>query len=259
MNAIKVVVLHEIFKDNAICLANRLGVGIADKIYEPIVYVVFGAHLNPMLLLQLQQRTNCSYVILNSEHNSSNVFNNKYYLQLLKSNYVCDYLPNNVYYLKTYHNIEVMSYFFFEFTKRVSTKPRSIDILFIGSKTDKRVEIENVFKRQNPNYNIQFIYPDKFIDISQILLNTKTVVNISYYDNNVETHRINQGLACGCKVVSYKFNQLDGLYKDHIFFTDDWIRVTSKPTKNYDELLETQINNIFTHFKWVVTVIKNIR
>ena len=79
----KVVTLHEIFKQNALCLAKRLNTVVSATIDEPILYVVFGAHQNPLLLIELQKKCKCQYLILNSEHYSSDYFRNKYYLKLL--------------------------------------------------------------------------------------------------------------------------------------------------------------------------------
>lgn len=253
----EIIVLSEIFIDNAKCLSERMGIPITRQIDKPIHYIVFGGHINPFFLIQLQERCKCKFIVLNSEHHNSTCFINKYYLQLLKDNYVFDYLPDNIIWLKETFNINVLGYFYFEFTKQTGTGIRPIDILFIGSKSDERQRVETKVKKQNPYLTVQFIYPDKFTDITKLLLSSKSVLNIPYYNNNVETHRINQAMACGCNVVSYKFNQMDMLYQDYITFTNDYETMLNKPKKNYSDFIDSQQENIYTHFIWAINMIIN--
>jgi len=252
----KVVTLHDIFKQNALCLAKRLNTIIASNIDEPILYIVFGAHQNPLLLLELQKKCNCKYLILNSEHYSSDYFKNKYYLRLLKENYVADYLPSNLTQLKIKHDINVLTYFWFEFPQQNKQMIRPIDILFIGQKNKIRQEIEDKMKKKYPQLNIQFLYPDKYTDITPILLNAKSVLNIPYYDDNAETHRINQALSCGCDVVSHDLGELNVLYKHFLYLADDYEPTDIKQKQSYEKLVKNQLQIIHKHFHWVVNQIQ---
>ena len=253
---LKVVTLHDIFKQNAMCLAKRLNTIVSTNIDEPILYIVLGAHQNPLLLLELQKKYKCQYLILNSEHYSSDVLRNKYYLKLLKENYVADYLPSNIKQLKLKHDINVLTYFWFEFPQQNQSMMRPIDILFIGQKNSNRLKVEEQMKTKYSRLNVQFIYPDKYTDITPILLNAKSVLNIPFYDDNVEMHRINHALACGCNVISHSLGNLNELYKHFIYIADDYEPQDIEPRQPYEVLVENQLNNIQTHFNWTVNQIR---
>lgn len=248
----KVATLHEIFKQNAICLAKRLNTIITATIDEPILYIIFGAHQNPLLLIELQKKCKCQYLILNSEHYSSDYFRNKYYLKLLKENNVADYLPANVNQLKIKHDINVLTYYWFEFIPQNEQMLRPIDVLFIGQKNDKRQQVEEELKGKYPQLNINFLYPKEYNDITPILLNSKVVLNIPYYDDNAESHRINQALSCGCKVISHDLGVLNKVYDDFIYINDNYEPNDLTPRHSYEKLVEHQLMNITTHFNWVV-------
>ena len=251
----EIVVLNNIFIENAICLSQRMNIPIAKKIDKKIVYIVYGGHSNPILLNTLQERLGCKYIILNSEHYSSSHFSNKYYLQLLKNNYICDYLPANRQFLKTHYNINILSYYWFEFMHHTSNDERPIDILFIGAKSNLRVEVETKLKKAYPNKSIQFYYPDVYSDVTNLLLQAQTVLNIPFYENNMETHRINKALACGCTVVSYVIDdpQLRELYNDYVYFSKDYISVVNTSSKHYGNLVKNQNENIYKYFAWSVS------
>ena len=248
----EVVSLNKIFSQNAYCLSQRLNTTIAKEINKPILYIVFGGHEKPHVLLESQKRCNCRYLILNSEHYSSMVFKNKYYLQLLKENFVCDYLPENRQWLKENYNINVLSYFWFEFMRQPPSTNRPIDLLFVGAWSKFRQETEKELKSKYSKLNIQFVYPKEYTDITELLLTAKNVLNLPFYDNNFETHRINQALACGANVISYETNSsIKKAYQNFVY----WGFTDTGPKSSYEELVKHQLNNIQSHFNWIVSML----
>ena len=260
MDNVKVVSFHKIFNQNAYCIAQRLNTEVVNEISKPILYILIGAHVIPHILIELKKKVNCKYLILNTEHYSSDVMRNKYYITLLKENYVADYNKTNIEFLKQKYDINVLTYFWFEFIQQNEPMMRSIDILFIGSKNDKREKIEKQIKKKYPSLNVEFIYPTEYTDITPILLNSKSVLNIPFYDNNTELHRINHALSCRCNVVSHSLGYLDDLYKNFIYITeDDYEPSDISERQNYENLIIHQVNTITSHFNWVVSqIIKEI-
>jgi hypothetical protein len=258
MDNVKVVSLHKIFNQNAYCIAKRLNTEVVSDISKPILYIILGAHVIPHILIELKKKYNCKYLILNTEHYNSDVLRNKYYITLLKENYVADYNKTNIEFLKQKYDINVLTLFWFEFIQQNKPMIRSIDILFIGSKNDKRVKIEQKLKKKYPRLNIQFIYPTEYTDITELLLKSKSVLNIPFYDNNTELHRINHALSCRCNVISHSLGYLDDLYKNFIYITgDDYEPTDVSERQNYENLIIHQVNTISTHFNWVVSQIVN--
>ena len=258
MDNVKVVSLHKIFNQNAYCIAKRLNTEVVSDISKPILYIILGAHVIPHVLIELKKKFNCKYLILNTEHYNSDVLRNKYYITLLKENYVADYNKTNIEFLKQKYDINVLTLFWFEFLQQNKPMIRSIDILFIGSKNDKRVKIEQKLKKKYPRLNIQFIYPTEYTDITELLLKSKSVLNIPFYDNNTELHRINHALSCRCNVISHSLGYLDDLYKNFIYITgDDYEPTDVSERQNYENLIIHQVNTISTHFNWIVSQIVN--
>ena len=72
---------------------------------------------------------------MNSEQIGSVVFKNKFYIQLMKNNFVFDYNQLTSNYLEETFEVKVLSYFFFDFMK-LEPKEKTIDILFIGTENE---------------------------------------------------------------------------------------------------------------------------
>jgi len=252
---IKIASIHTIFLPNAICLSKRTGYEYTSDLNEPIYYCIYGSHINPMALLKIRETTKCKFIIFQSEHYSSPAFSNKYYIQLLQQSYIVDYLPANKQWLEINWRLFCISYHWFEFPPQNPLLIRPIDILFIGAKSDERVAVELLLKNKHPHLQIKFIYPDKYTDISNILKSAVTVLNIEYYKNNFETHRINQALSCGCNIISHETNHLHELYKDYISFTNDFESCRNVPTKSYADLVENQSYVVSMHLKWSLQMV----
>jgi hypothetical protein len=266
-----IVIAHSIFSETAICFSKKLNIPIIkdlETIKECDLVIVFGAHEISYALLDLQQRKQCVYIIMNSEQVNSQFLQNKYYLRLLKQNHMFDYNAISSQYLKDNHDIKTYSFFFFEFLKEQNqSEVREIDIFFCGSRNDKRAKIEQELKEAYPDKNIVFDYSWSYqapVDMKKVLNKSKYVLNIPYYeDNALEVHRINNALSCGCKVVSSPSKDKAAIeyYKDYIHFTEDfvsWFRneVDSKELKTYDELVADMNMKLLPHNEFMIKEIQ---
>ena len=99
---------------------------------------------------------------------------------------------------------------------------RTIDIFFVGSKTERREKIFHKLKEKYPNKNIEFIFDWSLsapANLTKKLKQAKFVLNIPYHNHNIlETHRINKALSAGCQVVSlYSGDKTtDDFYNDYV-------------------------------------------
>ena len=266
--SIKIICGHSIFNENAIVMSQKYKWEI-EKDFNPKkndLYVVLGSHEISHQLLEAQFRSNMSfgYVILNSEQINSQFFKNKYYLELMKRNVVCDYNSLTADWLKENHKIKVFSYFYFEFMKFNLETNRDYDLVFVGTPNEKRVALYNKIKETYPELNIYFDFewkhssPEK---LTELLHKTKVVLNMPFYDNNaLETHRINKAKACGCEVISLHSceNDADEFYKDYVYFCDDIMEGLEKyfkglPKKrSYEELVKGLSQKISPHLLFVI-------
>ena len=140
-----------IFSENAIILANKFNIKLVID-FKPKardIYIVFGAHDIALQLLEQQKKSDCVYIIMNSEQIGSVVFENKFYIQLMKNNFVFDYNHLTSNYLEETFQVKVLSYFFFDFMK-LEPKEKTIDILFIGTENENRIEIRDKLQKIVP-------------------------------------------------------------------------------------------------------------
>jgi len=255
MTEIQIICYNEIFSQNALCLSRRTGYKITKTIDKPIYYIVYGAHVNPTAMLQYRQTIGCKFIVFNTEHYSSPVFSNKFYIELLKQSYIIDYLPANREWLAVNYRLYVLSFHWFEFIEQEQSLVRPIDILFVGAKSDKRQSVERNLVARYPDKTIHFIYPEKYTDITNILKSAVTVLNIEFYENNFELHRINQALSCGCKVISHNTTDMANLYNNFVSFTNDYESCINSPTKTYRDLVENQLYVVSMHLNWCLQMI----
>jgi len=266
--SIKVISGHQVFNENAVVLSQK-NKWTLEKEFNPQandLYIVFGAHELAHQLLEIQYRKNSSfgYVILNSEQIHSQFFKNKYYIQLMKRNVVCDYNTLTCDYLRQNFDVKVFSYYHFEFMKFPEEQQRIYDVCFIGSKNQHREETLNKLQDKFPNlkFYIDLEWKHGSSDsLTKILSQSKVVLNMPFYqDNALETHRINKALACGCQVVSTfsKDKDADDFYKDYIYFADDLERgiiyqqESKVPKKSYEDLVKALNQKISPHFLFVI-------
>jgi len=223
-----IVSFHLIFNENANILAKRLNIPYITN-FNPVendLIIMFGAHeqANNLYLLQDQIKFNC--IIIQSEQYESNIFDNKYYIELLKNNYVLDWSKYNIERFKKQIDIKVYSFYYYDYFVMENTN-RQIDFFFCGAYSPEREFQLNKFKSQNPGYTFEFDFSGNhsgFSELNAKLLNVKYVLNVPYYKNNsLETHRINKALSSGCQVISIPSSDayLNDKYKDYVHFVND--------------------------------------
>ena len=266
MNFCKIITLHPIFNESAIVLSQRLKIEIV-KEFEPTkgtLYIVYGAHEKAVELLNIQNNHQHSfgYIIMNSEQPSSKQLKIKYYIELMKNNIVFDYHTESSNYLKETFGIITKSYHWFDFIEYDIESEACIDILFVGSHSKEREEVYLQLQFQHPDKKIEFVFDNSLIqplELTKKLKQAKVLLNIPYHhDKILESHRINKGLSCGCKVVSMKSGDAitDALYDDYIYFVDDIcdidFTILDKPKKKYIDLQKKLTNTLTAHNKWYI-------
>ena len=75
------------------------------------IYIVFGAHEIANQLLEAQTNSDCVYIIMNSEQIGSTFFEGKYFIKLMKNNFVFDYNRLSSKYFTETFQVKVLSYF----------------------------------------------------------------------------------------------------------------------------------------------------
>lgn len=257
MPDVKILCFHSIFLENSLILSQRSGFKFVDGKYEPAdgdLLIIFGSHEEPHLLLKvLEDFKNIVVVVIQTEQITSQHFENKYYLSLLRHNrcYVFDWSEYNANKLKSKFDIKPISLYSFDFYGKEpypELKDRPIDILFCGAKTPKREKVINELKNNYPDYKffVDFSYgltePNK---INSVLCKSKIVLNIpSCEDNALETHRIIQAKSCGCEVLTYysSCDDLNKSYSHYCHFSNnfnkalkDINKIIDNPKKNHKE------------------------
>ena len=274
MDKYHILNFHEIFSENAFCLSKRLGIKL-DKEFKPEkdhTYIIFGAH-NQAATLHAIQLSNpyFKYIIINAEPPQSDNLRNKYYISLMKSNIVLDYHPKSAEYLKSL-DIRVYGQYLFEFPEIKSSAERDIDILFVGSKNDRREAVYKRLVERYPDKKIEFHFDWKHgnqQEMTKLLHRAKVVLNIPYYESGIlESHRINKALACGCKVVSlYSGHKpTDQFYEKYCFMvhdffeyfdTEDMCPDSLEVKESYPKLI-ANFHGSIVHTKWILEqLIKN--
>lgn len=217
----EIINFSKYFVENAEYLSNELGIPISFKLEPNKEYIVFSAHDCAKDLLEFQLRYNTKYIIYQSENIESVFFKNKYYIELLKHNKVLNYSVYTATKMMELYSISTAGYFQFNYKRINSSKKRDIDILFFGNMTQKRYDILKEIQNRFPKLKIEVVC-DVFGDnLTQLLLRTEFVLNISAYDNAVlETHRINKAISCGCYIISnYSSDtKMNEKYREYVYF-----------------------------------------
>lgn len=269
MDNYKILNFHAIFAENAFCLSQRLGIEIISEFIpkEGYTYIIFGGHeeAHQLLTIQLRQR-NFNYIIMNSEPPLSQFLKNKYYIYLMRSNVVFDYHKVSAEHLTTL-GIRVLNQFIFEFVYSPGSIERDVDIMFIGSKTDRRVAIYNSLRERYPDKKIVFHFDWGLTDqvaLTKELNRAKVLLNIPYHTHNIlESHRINKGLASGCQVVSLYsgHKETDALYDKYVHFTHDLFEYFDTEQMLPEHLIEKkqkypaligELNKYTSQLQWIL-------
>jgi hypothetical protein len=248
-----VVSFHAIFNENANILAHRLGVPFIQNmnVKDNDIIIVFGAHECADQLLDLQNKMNIEYIIIQTEQYNSKAFDNKYYCELLARNSALDWSKENIRRLKKQVTTPFYSVYYYDCFVSESIpefNSRPIDFFFCGSKSAERELILNDFKIKNLDYNIEFDLSYSYtnpLELNEKLKQVKYVINLPFYrENSLETQRINKALSMGCSVVSLPSSDRDmnDQYKDFVYFvprlTDFSLLIEQPPKKPYIKLIE---------------------
>jgi hypothetical protein len=276
MENFHIVNLHSIFAENAHCLAQRLGIDIV-KDFNPEkghTYILFGSHDQSPTLYSCQvalakEDKAFKFIIINGEPPQSLHLRNKYYIELMRGNVVWDYHPISSVYLKSL-GIRVYSQYCFEFLHNDGDPlaSRPIDILFVGSRNERREALYKKLRERYPEKKIVFDLDWKHGEhnsLRKLLQTAKIVLNIPYYESGIlETHRINSALANGCNVVSLYsgHKQTDEFYSPYIHFAHDLFDLFDSkeppvPKLGYAHLVNA-LSPTVQHNKWILNqLIKN--
>jgi hypothetical protein len=227
------------FVENTEYLSKQLGIPITYNLEPNKEYIVFSAHDAAKELLEFQIKHKTKYIIYQSENIESVFFKNNHYIELLKCNKVYNYSAYTAMKMMELYGICTAGYFQFNYKKMYGHKPRDIDLLFFGTMTQKRYDILKQIQNTFPQLKIE-ITTDAFGDtLTQLLLRTEYVLNISAYDNAVlETHRINKAISCGCYVLSNLSvdEKMNDKYRDYVFFT------AGKTLTDYIQIVKYRFN-----------------
>lgn len=136
----------------------------------------------------------------------SNWFDKSYLSILKESRAVWDYSLKNIEYLLE-NGIEEKNISYvpvsvdIKYAELSNTLERDIDILFYGDiRSDRR---KSILQSISEKYNIKIVSDLYGSDLVRILLRTKLVLNIHFYENALlETTRICEALSHGCDVLS---------------------------------------------------------
>ena len=263
-----IISFHVIFNENANILAKRLNVPYVVDFNpkENDLIIVFGSHEQAINLCALQEQIKFKCILVQSEQYESKTFDNKYYIQLLKNNYVLDWSRHNVERMKKQMDIKVISFYYYDYFV-LENQNRPVDFFFCGAPSPERESKLYQFKLQNSNmgYTFEFDFSGNYMNFSDLnkkLSEVKYVINLPYYKNNsLETHRINKALASGCQVISIPSSDtyLNEKYKDFVHFVNDLNDfcplLEPIPKKSYKEMMklyaETQILHNITAIQYI--------
>jgi len=255
-----IVSFHIIFNENANILAKRLNIPyvIDFNPKDNDLIIIFGAHEQAINLCALQEQIKFKCIIVQSEQYESKTFDNKFYIQLLKNNYILDWSRHNVERIKKQMDIKVISFYYYDYFV-IENENRPIDFFFCGAHSPEREFKLNQFKSQNSNmgYTFEFDFSGNYMnfsDLNQKLSQVKYVINLPYYKNNsLETHRINKALATGCQVISLPSSDtyLNEKYKDFVHFVNDLNDfcplLEQIPKKNYKDMMKSYAESQILH------------
>jgi hypothetical protein len=270
METFHIVNLHAIFAENAHCLALRLGIDII-KDFNPEkghTYILFGSHEQSPTLYSCQvalakEDKAFKFIIINSEPPQSPHLRNKYYIELMRGNVVWDYHIISQTYLESL-GIRVYSQYCFEFLHSEGgvSPSREIDILFVGSRNERREALFKKLVKRYPEKKIVFEMDWKHGDhntLRKLLQSAKVVLNIPYYESGIlETHRINSALSAGCEVISLYsgHKETDDFYSKYVHFAHDLFETFDSkeiPQKKlgYGHLINA-LSPTIDHQRWII-------
>lgn len=231
-----ICIFSPVYIENATLLSLRLKIPILKDLRANEIIICFGIAIDPKRLIEFSIRNSVKYIIINGENINSRYYDpndeiGRYYIYLQKKHITMQYSPYTADYLEQKYGIKCNAIIDFEFMNRdniYSTCDEPIDILFYGFPNEERQRVETLLKNKYPDKNIHFAYTVYGNDLIDLIVKSKYVLNIPYFENSaLEIHRINQALACGCKVISSKSSceYLNKKYESKISFIDNWSNI----------------------------------
>ena len=208
-----ICIFSPVYIENATLLSLRLKIPILSELRANEIIICFGLAIDPKKLIDFSIRNPVKYIIINGENITSKYYDpndemGRYYIYLQKKHITMQYSPYTAEYVEKKFGIKCNAIIDFEFMNRdniYSTCDNPIDILFYGFPNEQRQNVETLLKNKYPDKNIHFAFTVYGNDLLELLVKSKYVLNIPYFEKSaLEIHRINQALACGCKVISSK-------------------------------------------------------
>ena len=235
----EIINFSKYFTENANYLSIELGLPVSYQLEPNKTYIVFSAHDAAKELLEAQIKHKTSYIIYQSENIESVFFKNDHYIQLLKCNKVLNYSVYTATKMMELYGISTAGYFQFKYKKMYSHRTRDIDILFVGTMTQRRYDILREIQNTFPQLKLEVVVDVFGFELTELMLRSEYVLNISAYDNSVlETHRIAKALACGCYVLSNLSadTKMNDKYRDYVYFTP------GKTLTDYIQIIKYRFN-----------------
>ena len=214
----------------------RTGLSILKNNWEPeknAVYIVYGAHKQTDILLQVQEKLNTTYVIMNDV--SPQEFKDTNYEILLQKNYVLEQEMEDVDYLAAGRNmnVEYVSHESFKNENKNEDNHRPIDFLYAETNSLKELFKDPAIKRVALSETLEY-------SVNQL---TQYYVNAKCYISHRKRDwiNINKAISCGCRVIScLESEAMMTIYKDYVVFKE-----------NID--LECEVNPDFRNFQLTIT------
>jgi hypothetical protein len=220
-----------VYFENAAMLSHRMKIPIIYELKANETIILFGCALSAKLCLEFALKNPVKYIILNGENIISSFYDKndsqgKYYLYLQKHYPTFHYSPYTASKCLEIHGLKSAGLYDWEFIPRKNIG--GIDLLFYGFPTQERESVEKMIKIKYPQKNIVFAFKVYNEELIPLLIQAKYVLNIPFCPKSaLETHRINQALACGAKVISKRSScdYLNKQYESKITFIDDYYKI----------------------------------
>jgi hypothetical protein len=276
-----IVCFDPIFSENAILLSKRLNIELIQQMtpQDNDIIIIFGAYKVADVLVQIQEKINVEYLIVQSSQYYSKDFDNKYYVELLHNNSIIDWSKENIIRLKkNIPQLQVFSLYYYDYfvqNELPEFNNRTIDFYFSGEYSKERELILTDFKLKNASYNVEIDLSNSItntLEHNEKLKNVKYLINLPLFkDEALNTHDINKALYMGCNVVSLPSVdvELNDLYKNYIYIVprlcDFTLLIEQEPKDNIMKLIEkysiyqieSNIKGIFYAEKKLKEKIKN--
>jgi len=276
-----IVCFDPIFSENAILLSKRLNIELIQQMtpQDNDIIIIFGAYKVADVLVQIQEKINVEYLIVQSSQYYSKDFDNKYYVDLLHNNSIIDWSKENIIRLKkNIPQLQVFSLYYYDYfvqNELPEFNNRTIDFYFSGEYSKERELILTDFKLKNASYNVEIDLSNSItntLEHNEKLKNVKYLINLPLFkDEALNTHNINKALYMGCNVVSLPSVdvELNDLYKNYIYIVprlcDFTLLIEQEPKDNIMKLIEkysiyqieSNIKGIFYAEKKLKEKIKN--